>query len=322
MITNNFTWLDESTSQPMLIEDIQTCLCAAWASIWRISKSQRLLKLSALNMNPEKVALKRRLDAMQSRLQRIADQIWGIANFGREPYLPSKYYFGSEDSSQSKSNDIVSARIQGLLVDALMLYHLLSLHLSSNIPILVRLAKDQHLTPVEEVSEIQGQARVERLNLTKKWVASSDARRALCHAVDILLANRSVREKVDLDTNVNRKSAQQDPIANVAQAFAALVIWAYSVYSDCACEICLPNPLIPVVELSRWSNFGFEVYKNEKDAWIDTASDLRPQIQGIQICRCNASYLTETYKSYLPADWEVANMTLDGPTSCPSNEAS
>lgn len=299
MITDKFSDFYEKESNPMLIEDIQTCMCASWSSIWKLLKSQKVLKTYGPTLNPNKVALRQQLNLLKARLDRIHIQLSSTPTYDRQGhYLPMEYYLGHEDHSLPSSASIVSVRMKDLLTDAMMLYHLLSISLSTNLGILVRLAKDRNLTPVEEASGAHGQARSERLFLAKQWSTSSNARRSLCHSVDILMAGRPFIEN-------------PDPISNIALIFAATVVHAYCIYGNCACVMCLPNPLVPVVEMTKWSNPGCDTYKNEREAWIEAGDEFRPQLQGIQMCCCNAAFLVELYKTYLPAGWEVASMIPD-----------
>lgn len=296
MINDKFSEAYEVETNPMLIEDIQTCLCAAWSSIWRISKSQKLLNTFGPTITPERVALRQQLDVLKARLDRIGIQLSTTPMYDQgDRYLPTKYYFGYEDCTLSSSTAPVVMRMQDLLADAIMLYHLLSITLSTNVAMLIRLVKDSNLSPVEELSEAHGQARSERLFLVKSWATSPNARRSLCHSVDILMTCRSL-------------SQNPDPISHIALSFAAIVVHAFCIYGSCACVMCVPNPLVPVVEMTTWSSPGLETFKDEREAWIEVGAGFRPQLQGIQMCRCNSGFLVEFYKTYLPMGWEIANM--------------
>jgi hypothetical protein len=36
------------------------------------------------------------------------------------------------------------------------------------------------------------------------------------------------------------------------------------------------------------------------------------QLHGIELCKCNADLLTNLFRIYLPADWELANVIAPG----------
>lgn len=288
MITDRFGQFPEVETHPMFIEDIQLCLCAAWSSIWRMSKKEKLLRTSGPTLSPEKVILQQQLDGLKTRLDRIQNQLFRPQISGQGQYLPSRYYVGHEDSSLPNSAGVAPTRMKHLLLDATMLYHLLCIHISTNVATLVRLTKDKNLTPVEQISETQSQVRIERLGFTKRWATSANARSALCHSVEILLTGQSA------DRN-------RDPITDIAHIIAAIVVHTYCALGSCACEICLPNPAIPVVELTMLG-------REEKDAWIEGDGELRPQVQGMQLCRCNAWYFMGLFKAVLPVGWEVADI--------------
>jgi hypothetical protein len=312
MITDSLSDSSKSSSNiPMLIEDVQVCMCALQSSIWRFFQPATTPKDCEFDVILQKDTLRRRLDALRSRLDQMATQNKGDCEFGEEPYMPLRQYYGYEDHSLSNWKEIVSARVKSLHFDAMMLSYLLGLHLHADIGMLNILAKCQTLSMLQELSERHCRAREQRQISARCWANTSTARQALCGAVDILVHHQTItREQVSgLDKNT------MEPIAHIAVSVAALVVWAYCTYGTFSCESCTPE-LSPgtlfdgvhSIELTAWSsNHRDHQQQSIKDLWIEIGGGTRVQLQGMQICTCNIPFLIAPFQACLPQGWDLAN---------------
>lgn len=283
---------------PMLIEDIQTCICAMQSTIWKSCASNECQVGAVL----QKDSLRRQLDNLKTQLDKMLSQFSENAEFGQEKYLPLRYYYGYEDHSQPGWQNIVVSRVKGLHFDTVMLYHLFSLELFAEVRTLTNLAKDRRLGTVEEASTVHRQAREQRLAATKLWGATPAARWSLCHAVDVLVAHQNIGHHDSSCLGLTIRTL--DPIACIAVCVSALVVWAYCTLDIQGCEVCTPGSAT-VIELTRWSASGPQ-YEKEKETWIEEGKGCRVQLQGIQLCSCNVDYLMALFQAYLPEAWSDA----------------
>jgi hypothetical protein len=301
-----------SREYPILIEDIQVYMCAIQPSIWKISDHGEHSSDCEISIVLQKDSLRRRLESLKDRLDRIANQNSNDAEFGHEQCLPYRHYFGYEDQSQLGWQDIVTERVNDLLFDTLMLYNLLSLHLYAEVGIFNKLAKYQFLDPLRESSQRHRQAREQRQTHIIKWAGAPTARQALCHAVSILHGHQKIkptwRQTAAIDTHT------LDPITYAALSVGALVVWAYSTFNKLGCDTCLHGSRLNtyhVVELTNWMTSTPQLEK-EKETWIEMGAAIPVQLHGIELCKCNADLLTNLFRIYLPPDWELANVTAPG----------
>ncbi|EKD13377.1 hypothetical protein MBM_08460 [Drepanopeziza brunnea f. sp. 'multigermtubi' MB_m1] len=289
---------------PMLVEDTQTCLAALQSSIWKACASPA----SQVGLVLQKDSLRRQLDNIKSRLDTILNQDSGVLEFGQEEHLPLRYYYGYEDHARPGWQNVVVARVKGLLFDTIIFYHLLSLQLFAEVRTLTNLAKDRHLGTVEEASAVHRQAREQRITSMKQWGATPTARWSLCHAVDILAVHQNIAYH---DGAGNGASVRMlDPVAHIAVSVAALVIWVYCTLDIQGCEICTPGSAT-IIELMRWSVSGAQ-YAKEKDTWIEEGKGCRVQLQGIQLCSCNVDRLVALFQVFVPESWTAADSIAPG----------
>ena len=96
MITDSALDPVPGVERPMLIEDIQTCICAMQTTIWKVCISSECPVTTVL----QKDSLRRQLDNLKTSLDHMLSQFSENAEFGQEKSLPLRYYFGYEDTSQ------------------------------------------------------------------------------------------------------------------------------------------------------------------------------------------------------------------------------
>jgi hypothetical protein len=296
---------------PMLIEDIHLCLCAMQSDIWRLSNSGMSSTSCEVNDVLQRDSLRRHLERLNSRLERIIAQPVPVSNldFGHGDHLPYRYYYGYEDHSETGWQEVVSARVKTILFDTVMLYFLLSLHLSVDVPNLSLIAKDQNLSTIEEISEVHRREREQRQVATKGWASAPAARWALCQAIEVFVAYQNFKNGAGMSANVR----SLDPICHVALCVSALIVWAFCKFYDHGCEMCLPGSL-QIVELTAWSLAGKQ-FEKEKEEWIeagDRPPRFRPQLQGIQLCQCNIEFVVALFQACLPHGWGIADSIAPG----------
>ncbi|KAE8447859.1 hypothetical protein EG329_010088 [Mollisiaceae sp. DMI_Dod_QoI] len=311
LITDNAIDPSSAQEQPMVIEDIHLCLCAMQSNIWKNVQSAAPQSSCDVNVVLQKDSLRRHLQQLNSRLDRIMAQKVPISksDFGHEEYLPYRYYYGWEDHTQADWQDVVTTRVKSILFDTTMLYFLLSLHLSVDVRKLTQIAKDRRLSTVEELSEVHRRAREERLASMKRWSTTPAARWALCQSVDVLVAYQNFKNGAGKPTNVRTL----DPICHAALCVSALIVWAFCKFYDHGCDICSQGS-IPIVELTTWSLSGNQ-FEKEKESWIETGERYpiyRPQLQGIQLCQCNTEFLIGLFQACLPNDWGTSEAIAPG----------
>jgi len=297
---------------PMLIEDIQFYICAIQPSIWKVMDHGEYSSDCEISIVLQKDTLRRRLESLKERLDRIANQTSNNVEFGQEECLPYRHYFGYEDQSQPGWQKVVAARVNDLIFDTFTLYNMFSLHLYAEISIINNLAKDQSLDPCREASQRHRQAREQRQIHIRKWVETPTARQALCHAVAILNTHQNSSTLFQENSAINKYTL--DPMAYAALAVAALVLWAYSTFNNVACEACFLGSRLDslqVIELKNCTTSCPQLEK-EKETWIEMGATFPVRLHGIELCRCNVDLLTNLFRIYLPPDWELANIIAPG----------
>ncbi len=297
-----------SKEYPMLIEDIQLYICAIQPSIWKISDHGEHSSDCEISIVLQKDALRRRLEFLKERLDRIANQKSDSTEFGQESCLPYRHYFGYEDHSRLGWQETVMARVNDLLFDTLMIYNLFSLHLYAEIGILSKLAGDP---PLESLQR-HLQALEQRQTHIRQWVRTPTARQALCHAVSILQAHQNSNPNFRETPPIDKYTV--DPMAYAALSTGALVLWAYATFSNLGCDACFLGSRLNayhIVELTNWTAPSPQLVK-EKETWIEMGAAFPVQFHGIELCKCNVELLTNLFKMYLPPDWELANVIAPG----------
>lgn len=305
MITENTSTVS-SSNYPMLIEDVQLCMCALQSSIWRLYHTAEH-KDRDVNLVLERDFLRRILHALMERLDHMAIQNAVDAAFDQEPSLLLRNYFGYEDHSLFGWQSIVSARTRSLHCDAVMLSYLLDLHLLADIASLSQLAKGQTLTPIQEQSSRFRDAHAQRQSSAHSWADSSIGRQALCTAVDILIEHQNIaRERVP-----GLEKHKMDPIAHIATSVAALVVWGYCKYSKYSCASCAHNHTQGVdrhtIELGNCPRRKDLQQQSSRQMWIENDGGTRLNLQGVAICACNVGHASALFLACLPDGWEVAD---------------
>lgn len=299
-----------NSQQPVLIEDIDMKLANLSARIWQFVQHRRNLESDPTETKLESMSLEGQLMVCKAHIEAIVYQrVESGPAFGNEPTLPFRYYFGFEHSTTTNSErqQETTARVESLLLSTIMNYHVVSLQLIADITLLSQHARDQHLSDIEKQADLQTSARNHREALVKKWALTPDARRALCHAVDVFTAHQTIRASSRSEVDSTHSLT---PVSNNATVFAALVVWTYCTYAPEGCLACVPGNPNDTVDLTKWSNMGLEANKDERNTWIDLGQLFRPKIDELQICVCNINFFMALYRQFLPAGWEGGRMVF------------
>ncbi|ESZ94313.1 hypothetical protein SBOR_5309 [Sclerotinia borealis F-4128] len=230
---------------------------------------------------------RRRLDRLHMRLDQIMVQST-VNSDQKEPHL-LRHYYGYEDHALPDCHTTVGTRLRCILFDTFMLYHLLSMHLSVDVPKLTQIVKDRRLSTIEESSEAHRFAREKRKTSMIGWALTPAARSALCQFVDVLVAHQTLIKspKASVDTFCKYQDG----------AFDTVVVGAG-----------------PVAELTAWSMSG-DQFTKERKAWIEMgeqSSCSQPRLQGIRLCDTNTDFLVVFFQACLPHGWALADIIAPG----------
>lgn len=280
----------EPKDEPMLVEDILLYMCSNqskvagfWIKIRSCSFNFGMKSYKAECPRPRLDALKHRLNLISCRLS-----ISNTVDLGANDPLPLKHYYGYEEPTEPGWQDAAVYRVKSLVIDAVMLYHLLHIQLNADIRMFTQIAKDRSETVPFPLPEKRQREREQRVDSAKTWAGTSLARRTLCHSTEILVLHQN---------NTEWEIQTLDPIAYVALATAALVVWAYCIFSETL------DPTVTVfAELTKWCGAN----EKERGAFIGMGAGMPVQIDGVRLYACNAVLLAEKFRSLLPEGWEVA----------------
>ncbi|KAH6874783.1 hypothetical protein B0T10DRAFT_532888 [Thelonectria olida] len=276
----------------LLLEDVQLALCGLSPGIWnhlQITRRSGKVGLESLR------SLAWHLETWKAEMERISHQC--SQSYGTEETagLPFVAYLGRFDEDPARERRAATSQIKSLVSDALMLYHIQGMQLYADVRTInaVALYLD---TPVQNEPSIP--PRIQNYQaLLHEWAVTPESRRALLHAIGVL----RMRE-VDLDGD-DAGSRDIDPVAYLALAISALVVWAWVTYAETRCS-CLPSmdhidigvdppDLQSTTRLESWIHGG------------GTAA-----VQGISFCRCVVDGWMARFAATLPQGgriWELGD---------------
>jgi hypothetical protein len=301
--------LDDTPAEGlMLAEDIQLGICSLQSRLWNRAMRSHI---PDFNTAIELTRIKQRLESWRRLLSQIPISEPDTSNFSEGQHWAMRYYYGMEDHSKAGWLNTVYYRQKDLVYDGIALYHLSGLTLHSNVRILSQLAEDMiPNNPNETYGNEYMQAHLRRETFVREWSNASNARRALCHAAAVLGSYNEI-------PLILRRAI--DPITYVAFSMGALVVWAYSSFTNNKCRLCsmridsgAASSDLQQFELTRWSAIdAVPALEKEKEDWIEAGEGF-VTIGGIIVCQCNLSPLASLYHSCLPQDWDVANAIAPG----------
>lgn len=288
---------------PILVEDLHLAFCSLQVNVFKLC--YQLLQ-SSITTALQIESLRRQLRILKQRLDNFPLYNANFEDFKQNSNIDLRQYDGWEDSSHPNRQEIILSRPRNLLFDTTALYHLLSLHVEANISMLVNLARDRNLTQIQQLSEQHIVMREQRKEVVNSWVATSSARAAVCHAIDILCVIQAA------STISGFTPDTRDPISHVAVSTGALVIWAYCTFTP-ECQCSNPNGTMPPIELTQWSA-GIRTIEqeNEKETWVKLGEFYPVRVNGIPVCKHSVHKLIDMFRICLPADWELKDRLAPG----------
>ncbi|PVH72179.1 hypothetical protein DL98DRAFT_433738 [Cadophora sp. DSE1049] len=138
------------------------------------------------------------------------------------------------------------------------------------------------------------------------WSESASARKCLFSAVSVM-----IHQCLENAGTVHKRAI--DPIAQVALATSALIIWVYCTFGGTKCQLCAPimnDSPSPAVELTNWC--GPLVGDMDKYGGVIVSKECPIDLEGIRLCRCNISILVAKYKVHIQEGWELAHTIAPG----------
>ncbi|KAG9244516.1 hypothetical protein BJ878DRAFT_421194 [Calycina marina] len=286
----------------LLIEDIQIGLCAMYHDI--LSLSEKLRHSIDINNAFQRDLLQQQLEFWKIHLVATKFDPPTPAELTREQQRSMRFYYGFEDHTKHGWESVIYARPHSLYFDAAMLYHLLYLHLYTDIRMIKQTAQD--LLPgilAAAYGEPYRAAQRKREDNIREFTQTQNMRRALCHSASIL---------VSFDKLSAAERAVVDPMYFIALSTAALVVWASCNFANFPCRLCsdLGNTCVtPTVELTQWSDLRNESI--EREMWIEKGGGLII-LDGFPVCICAKELLALRFQERQPADWDAANSVAPG----------
>ncbi|TAQ89882.1 hypothetical protein B7494_g1819 [Chlorociboria aeruginascens] len=271
---------------PILIEDIQLRICSLQSEIWELSSTMSR-KDEQITTAIHRNALKTRLDSCRRQLVSVATPPPPDIEFGQEPILPRRYYFGMEDQSQAGWKELVSTRVCTLIIDTLFLNCLFSIHLHAHIQVLSQVAKEIN-SPLSQVLAPEVHQRIqEREDEAREWSQTPNMRRCLWNAAEILHLHMKTQNSV---SELVKRTL--DPVAYMGASVAALIVWMF-------------------FELLNGIGEGGMIEK-DKEAWIGMGEFCMVSMDGISLCPCGLGILMGKFQKFLPEGWDVADSIAPG----------
>jgi hypothetical protein len=252
----------------VFVEDIQMCMCVIQPTIRRLHK-EPVDSIAGAILN----GLKMQLDGMKYKLDQMASQQPSLVSFGEEQYLPYRYYYGYEDQNKDGWQRPAVVRVKTLIFDALSLYHVLGMHLYSDVFKIRQLAKDLESHDMA-LSETHRKAQDSRKDFVSNWANSYNSKAAIFHADQILNLHKSLA----LDPDFEKRGL--DSITYGGLRTAMLIVWAFCMFGRNLCQAC--------------DTSGNRVPSTD---YID--------IDGLQVCVCNTNNLVDKFRSFTPERWSL-----------------
>jgi regulator of replication initiation timing len=254
------------------VEDIQMCMCVIVPEIRNLHKEPvESVALSAFTK------LKIKLDGLKYRLDQMASQQPNVDSFGDEEQLPYRYYYGYEDPNQDGWQRSAIVRAKTLIFDALSFYHILCMHLYSDVSRMRQLAKDMR-NDNTALNEQHRKAQDSRRHFVSHWADTFKASAALHHASQIL----TLHQNLALDCEFEKRGL--DAITFAGLRTAMLIVWAFCMFGHKPCFHCDSHP--------------------------DANNKIYAEIDGLQVCLCNTDELVQKFRGFCPERWGLPEMEI------------
>ncbi|KAJ4027947.1 hypothetical protein NW752_000198 [Fusarium irregulare] len=278
-----------SAKSLMLFEDIHLALCGLLPAIWNHAQVVRRSAEAGRSTPNSTASLAWQLEAWKADVERLQHQCFQAFHGAGMGEFPFTAYIGDFDNDPTQAKAAAMVNIKCLVSDCMMVYHLQNLQLYSDVRTINAVAKAS-VAPVLTDREPTIRPRLQKLhNNLRVWVKSVESRRALLHALAVLLSSESA-----LASN-SPQTQSLDPIAYLATSTSLLVVWAWLLFSEAACS-CVPslNHINIGVDPPNLQNISI----TRLDSWCQ--NDGTAAVSSIPLCRCVADGWMARFNALLP----------------------
>ncbi|KAI8656524.1 Zn(2)-C6 fungal-type domain-containing protein [Fusarium sp. Ph1] len=279
----------------VLLEDVHLALCGLLPGIWNHTQIVRRTTEAGRPMPNSLTSLAWQLETWKADLERISHQCTQCFHTDQIEEFPFFAYVGKYEEEPQRAKVAAMNHIKCLVSDCMMTYHLQGMQLYSDIRIMNTVARFSAQATGEDSSKsLRIQKHQAQLNA---WATTSESRRALLHALSVLRG-------CEADIQTNEPQTQSiDPIAYLTISMSALVVWAWLIFSEHACN-CVPS-------LSH-INVGVDPTNLQSTAqlenWIQSGGTAA--LHSIPLCRCVAEGWMARFNALLPQGsrrWELSD---------------
>ena len=277
----------------LLIEDIQTGLCGIWPSVWRLSTECRRGRISSDESLNGREMIERQLGCWKLQLDGLTRISDSPESHPQSFEVLLRSYAGKETPLDDDYQDKVIKRVVTCLFNCRMLYHLLCLHLYTD------------MTGTLDVSERLGLTTATQPSGREVLVPNNTGnRQALLHAMLALEAYEVAARYTDMS------GRSLDAIAHLALAVGAEVVCELLSGSSEPCR-CGTRMAPDVIDLAfeKTSSVGFCTIV---ERWVSTGGPVA--FNGISICSCRADVWAARFANALQRGsepWEFGSRAVE-----------
>ncbi|KAK5996887.1 hypothetical protein PT974_02234 [Cladobotryum mycophilum] len=271
----------QPVSSGALVEDVQIRMLGTTNYIWILTQMRR-------NPNQAMGGAGDPKELISGRLRRCKLQLDNLAGLWKEPELHQQHidyllraYLGPEDPSREGWKEMVQTRFMSFIFSTTVLYHLLSLHVYADIHTFMQ---DLPTGSPNESENLASPSHMKWME-AQEWALSTDGRIAVMHAIFAYRVYGAASSPTGLSEVV-------DPIAYMALAAGAAVLWTWIMNSTPSCTCA---PLLNELDLGFVS---LEVGQSpEVEHWIRNGGNIA--LHGVHICRCNVDVWLSPFAAIL-----------------------
>lgn len=273
----------------LLFEDIHLALCGLLPAIWNHAQIVRRSAEAGRSTHNSTSSLAWQLEAWKADVERLRHQCYQTYHGAGMGEFPFKAYIGDFDNEPPRAKAAAMVNVKCLASDSMMTYHLQALQLYADTKTINAVAKAQTSSILTD-REPAVRPRLQKLhNQLHLWKKSPESRRALLHALAVLLDCEAALES-------NSPQTQSiDPIAYLAISTSALVVWAWLLFGEPACS-CVPslNHINIGVDPPDLQNISIA----RLETWIQ--ADGTAAVSNIPLCTCMTGGWMARFNALLP----------------------
>lgn len=290
----------QPVSPSILLEDIQIRMMGVTNYVWILSKMRG-------NPNPALCISADQKELISARLKRCKLQLDSMTSIWTEPDQHKQHiefllraYAAREEPFHEGWEQPVRSRFFAMVLSTTMLYHLLNMHIYADVHGYVQnlLAASSPGTAPSSISPIAPISSDE----LREWATSMDGRIAVSHAIFAYRAYGSATS-----SPADYKAEAIDPIAHMAMAAAAAILWTWIQNRSAAACTCME--MQPTGEL----DFGFVPLgagkSPEVERWIRHGGNI--WLHGVHMCKCSVDVWLSPFAAILShgaKKWEAGDV--------------